>query len=162
SVVSYTLGSEPGGWRPTPPGFVQTPLLPQWPSVTPFTMTDGDQFRPSAPPSLTSAEYTASFAQVKAIGAKDSAVRTAEQTQIALFWVNGPGTATPPGHWNEVAQAVAAGRGNSLAENARLFALLNLALADAAIVSWDAKYTYDFWRPVTAIRAADTDGNPDT
>jgi membrane-associated phospholipid phosphatase len=162
SVVTYTAGTQPGEWQPTPPAFQQQPLLPQWPSVTPFTMTSGALFRPPPPPSLTSPEYAAAVNEVKAVGAKDSATRTPEQTQIALFWINGPGTATPPGHWNEVAQVVAAGRGNTLMENARLFALLDLALADAGIVSWDAKYAYNFWRPVTAIRAADSDGNPAT
>jgi membrane-associated phospholipid phosphatase len=161
-VVPSTIGTEPGEWQPTPPAYQQQPALPQWPQVTPFTMTSGSQFRPPAPPPLTSAEYTASFNEVKALGAKDSAVRTEDQTQIALFWINGPGTATPPGHWNEVAQVVAESQGNSLVENARLFALLNLAVADAGIVSWDAKYAYDLWRPVTAIRAADLDGNADT
>jgi membrane-associated phospholipid phosphatase len=157
----YTPGTDPGDWQPTPPGFLDA-VLPQWPDVTPFTMTSGSQFRAPAPPALTSAEYAAAFDEVKALGAADSAVRTAEQTEIALFWVNGPGTATPAGHWNEVAQTVAEAEGNTLTENARLFALLNLALADAGIVSWDSKYEFDFWRPVTAIRAAEADGNPAT
>jgi membrane-associated phospholipid phosphatase len=161
AVVPYTPGTRPGDWQPTPSAFAPA-ALPQWGEVTPFTMTSGAQFRPAAPPSLTSAEYTPAFAEVKEIGAADSATRTAEQTRIAQFWINGPGTATPAGHWNEVAQVVAEDQGNTLLENARLFALLNLALADAAIVSWDAKYEYNVWRPVTAIRAADADGNPDT
>jgi membrane-associated phospholipid phosphatase len=160
-TVDYTPGSDLGDWQPTPPAFLPA-QLPQWPDVKPFTMTGGSQFRPPAPPALGSPEYAASFDEVRAIGERDSAVRTPEQTAIAQFWINGPGTATPPGHWNEAAQVVAAVRGNTLAENARLFALLNLAQADAAIVSWDCKFEFDFWRPVTAIRAADLDGNSAT
>jgi hypothetical protein len=72
-----------------------------------------------------------------------------------LFWADGPGTETPPGHWNSIAQSIADGRGNTLEENARLFALLNIAMADAAICAWDAKYTFHFWRPVTAIAFAE-------
>ena len=160
--VPYTVGSEPGDWQPTPPAFQQPPLLPQWPAVEPFALHSGAQFQPPPPPDLTSAEYTAAFDQVKELGAVDSPTRTADQTQIALFWINGPGTATPPGHWNVIAQVAAEQAGNTLLENARLFALLNIAEADAGIVSWDAKYAYNFWRPVTAIRAADIDGNPAT
>jgi len=96
------------------------------------------------------------------MGAATNSTRTADQTQIALFWADGAGTETPPGHWNSIAQDVAAAKGNTLEENARLFALLNLAMADAAICAWDAKYSFSFWRPVTAIRHADTDGNPAT
>jgi hypothetical protein len=88
--------------------------------------------------------------------------RTAEQTEIALFWSDGAGTAGLPGHWNSIAEGVAQQRGNSLTENARLFAMLNIAVADAYISSWDARYTYNFWRPITAIREAGTDGNPAT
>lgn len=161
-VVAYQPGTEPGDWRPTPPGFQQSPALPQWPDVTPFAVRAADQFEPNGPPALTSREYTRAFEEVKSLGSATSTTRTADQTQIALFWADGPGTATPPGHWNEIAQDVAEAEGTSLAQNARLFALLNVALADAAVACWDAKYTFDFWRPVTGIRAADTDGNPRT
>ena len=161
ATVTYTPGTAPGDWQPTPPAFA-SPLLPQWPDVRPWTMTDGDQFRPAAPPKLTSGRYARDFEQVRQLGSVDSTVRTADQTATARFWANGPGTSTPPGHWNVVAQIVAGDRRNTLEENARLFALLNITLADAAIVSWDAKYEFDLWRPVTAIRAADTDGNPRT
>ena len=159
--VPYIPQTEPGQWRRTPP-FFRPPELPQWPDLTPFTMTHGAQFRPPGPPALGSAEWAADFNQVKQLGSATSPERTAEQTTIARFWSDFSYTVTPPGHWNEIAQNVAAGRSMSLAESARLFALLNLALADAGIVAWDAKYQYNFWRPVTAIRAADTDGNPDT
>ena len=160
-VVPYTPGSEPGDWRTTPPANAPA-LLPNWPNVTPFAMTSGSQFSPDNIPALTSAKYTAAFNEVKSLGRINSATRTADQTNIALFWANGGGTATPPGHLNVLAAIVSEQRDLSLAENARLFAMLNVALADAAIMSWDAKYDTNFWRPVTGIRAAETDGNPDT
>src|SRR5262249_54776938 len=119
-------------------------------------------FRPGPPPALSSTAYAAAFEEVKSLGRADSTTRTAEQTQIARFWNDGLGTAFAPGYWNRIAQSVAADQGLSLASDARLFALLNVATADAIISCWDAKYAYSFWRPVTAIRAADTDGNPDT
>jgi len=148
-----------GMWRPTPPDF-RPALLPQWPSVTCFCMKSGHQFRPAAPPPVGSAEYWANFAEVKALGGADRHQRSAEQTQIAHFWADDAGTATPPGHWNQVAQAVARARGLTTAENARLFALLNLALADAAIASWDCKYQFHYWRPIEGIRAAPPDADP--
>ena len=154
-------GGGPGTWRPTPPR-LDSPLMPQWATVRPFVLASPRQFRPPGPPGLGSRAWADAYNEVKAIGRADSASRTAEQTQIARIWADGAGTYTPPGHWNLIAAQVAQDEGNSLAANARLFAALNLALADAAIACWDAKYAYRFWRPVTAIRAADTDGNPDT
>src|SRR5207244_2715305 len=85
--------------------------------------------------------------------------RTEDQTEIALFWADGAGTETPPGHWNNIAQTIAGGRSNTLEQNARLFALLNIAMADAAICAWDAKYAFHFWRPVTAINFAEPELN---
>jgi membrane-associated phospholipid phosphatase len=158
ATVPYTPGTAPGDWRPTLPGFLPA-LLPQWPGVTPFALTSGGQFLPPPPPALDSAAYAADFDDVKQLGRRDSVSRTADQTEIALFWADGPGTVTPPGHWNVIAQHEAVRRGLTLAENARLFALLNLAEADASINSWNAKYVYDLWRPVTAIREAAADGN---
>jgi membrane-associated phospholipid phosphatase len=111
---------------------------------------------------LSSETYTADYKEVKALGAAVGSSRTAEQDQIALFWADGAGTETPPGHWNSIAQNVAAARGNTMEQNARLFALLNIAMADAAICAWDTKHFYNFWRPVTAIRNGDTDGNAAT
>jgi membrane-associated phospholipid phosphatase len=141
-----------GFWQPTPPGFAPY-LLPQWGFVAPFAMSRPDAFRPPGPPALDSPRYLNDLEEVRALGGAVGSTRTQEQSLIALFWADGAGTETPPGHWNSIAQHVASARGNSLEENARLFALLNLAMADAAICAWDAKYTYDFWRPVTAIRA---------
>ncbi|NUN95340.1 MAG: vanadium-dependent haloperoxidase, partial [Candidatus Omnitrophica bacterium] len=161
-TVSHTPGSDPGDWRPTPPGFAPA-LLPNWPTVLPWAMLTGDQFRiTDGLPTLDSPEYETDFNEVKSLGRMDSVMRTADQTEIALFWANGAGTETPPGHWNRIAANVSESRGLALLQNARLFALLNIALADAAIVSWDHKYAFNFWRPVTAIREADTDGNPAT
>ena len=161
TTVTYTPGTDPGDWRPTPPA-LQSAALPQWPNVHPWAMTSGSQFRPVAPPALTSVAYATALNEVKTIGSATSTTRTADQTAIAKFWANGGGTATPPGHWNVVAQIVAEDRHNSLEENARLFAMLNIGLADAAIASWDAKYETNFWRPITAIQSADTDDNAAT
>lgn len=160
-TVPYVPGTDPGDWQPTPPAFLPA-LAPQWPDVTPFALTSGAQFRPAAQPALDSAEYAAAFNEVKTLGRTDSTIRTDEQTQIARFWNDGTGTAFAPGYWNKIAQTVAAERGLSLVNDARTFALLNVASADAIISCWDAKYAYSFWRPVTAIRAAGTDGNTDT
>jgi hypothetical protein len=160
-VVPYTPGTNPGDWIPTPPALAPA-LLPNWPNVTPFAMTSASQFTPDNVPALASSLYAAALNEVQAIGSAASSTRTADQTDIALFWANGGGTATPPGHLNILAQIVAAVKGNTLSQNARLFAELNVAMADAAIMAWDAKYDTNCWRPITAIRAADTDGNADT
>src|SRR6059036_2223810 len=147
-------GSGPGAWVPTPPAFLPY-ALPQWGFVVPFAMSSSSQFRPPGPPSLNSQQYAADYEEVKELGAAVGSTRTEDQTEIALFWADGAGTETPPGHWNSIAQIIAAAHGNTLEENARLFALLNIAMADAAICAWDAKYTFDFWRPVTAIAFAE-------
>jgi PAP2 superfamily len=130
--------------------------------VTPFAIPTSDFFRPNGPPALESTKYAADYNEVKALGADDKCTRTPDQTKIALFWADGAGTVTPPGHWNVIAQDVVTTRRNTMRQNARLFALLNVAMADAAICAWDAKYHYNFWRPVTAIRNGGTDGNPAT
>ena len=160
-VVPYAPSGEIGFWEPTPPAFAPA-LLPNWPLVTPWTMARGSQFRSPPPPALNSEEYTDSYNEVKELGRVDSTSRTPDQSEIALFWADNPGTATPPGHWNLIAQDISQQRGLSLQENARLFALQALAVADAAIVSWDNKYAYDHWRPYTGIVKGDLDGNPDT
>ena len=161
ALIDPPVGSGPGAWQPTPPAFAPY-LLPQWGQVIPFTMPSSAHFRPGGPPALVSATWAADYNEVKALGAAVGSSRTAEQSLIALFWADGAGTETPPGHWNTIARSVATARGNTLEQNARLFALLNTALADAAICAWDAKYTYNSWRPVTAIRNGDTDGHPAT
>jgi len=160
-TVDYEPGSGSGVWIPTPPAFLSA-LLPNWPFVTCFAMTNGAQFRPPPPPTLDSQQWADDFNLTKKLGRFDSATRTDEQTEIALFWADGAGTVTPPGHWNVIAQQIARQRDNTLDQNARLFALLNVALADAGIVAWDCKYAYNFWRPITAVANADSDGQPDT
>jgi hypothetical protein len=161
AVVAAPSGSGPGLWQPTPPAFAAY-LLPQWAFVLPFALPASAFMRPPGPPSLASPEWVADYNEVKRLGAAVGSARTPEQSQIALFWSDGPGTETPPGHWNRLAQRVSADHRASLEETARLFALLNLAMADAAICAWDAKYAYNFWRPVTAIRNGEADGNPAT
>ncbi len=156
----YIADPTAGKWQPTAAGGLA--VLPEWGEVAPFALDTGSQFRPVAPPDLTSETYTNDFNQVKALGKIDSTTRTAEQTQIARFWADGLGTYTPSGHWNQIAEEAALSEGNTLIENARLFAALNVSLADAGIAAWDSKYTYEFWRPVTAIQQANTDNNPNT
>jgi len=158
AIVQPPGGSGPGVWIRTPPAFLPY-LLPQWGFVAPFGMSGSSQFRPSGPPALDSQQYAADYEEVKQLGAAVGSTRTEDQTEIALFWADGAGTETPSGHWNSIAQTIAAARGNTLEENARLFALLNIAMADAAICAWDAKYTFDFWRPVTAIAFAEPELN---
>jgi hypothetical protein len=153
---TYVFGSGPGEYQRTPPTF-GNPSIPAWRFVKPFVLKRGDQFRAEGPPSLSSDEWAADFNEVKRLGRLDGAERTAEQTEIALC---GAEPALPT--WNRVARSVSAQRRTGLVENARLFALLNLAMVDATIACWDSKYTYGFWRPVTAIPLADTDGNDAT
>lgn len=160
-VVTYVPGTGPDDWQPTPPAFAPA-ALPQWATVEPFGISSPDQFRADPPPSLDSPAFTEAFNQMKEIGASNSATRTAEQTEIARFWAGPSGTVQPPGHWNSIARGVADAQGNSLAQNARMLALLNIGMADALIAAWDTKFEYNFVRPVTAIRNADNDGNPDT
>jgi membrane-associated phospholipid phosphatase len=161
AIVAHEPDTTPGTWRPTP-GSYYGAALPQWPAVVPFALIDGTQFRPEGPPELDSAQYAAEYNQVKDLGSKTSTTRTADQTEIAFFWADGPGTYTPPGHWNQIAGEAAIQSNHSLIENARLFALLNLSLADSGIAAWDAKYTYNSWRPITAIQQGEFDGNSAT
>ena len=156
--VPYTPGTEPGDWQRTPPEFLPA-LAPGWGYVIPFALRTGSQFRPapSAYFNLTSGAYSRDYDEVKSIGQAGSTTRTDEQSEIARFWYE----SSPPG-WNHIVRNVVAVQGLDLWSNARLFGLVNLALADGYISSFEAKYTYNFWRPVTAIRAGDTDGNPRT
>jgi hypothetical protein len=160
-VVTYTIGSNPGDWQPTPPAYSTIPATPWWPGVTPFALESGSQFRPGPPPALTSADYTAAYNQVKSLGNIHSTTRTPEQTEIARFWAD-PASNSGVAIWSQITETVSKARDLTLADNARLYAQVSVANADAFIASFDVKYTYNFWRPVTAIRAADTDGNPNT
>ena len=157
--AAYNPSTEVGKWQPDLPNY-DGALLPQWGKVTTFGLTSGSQFRPTGVPDLTSAAYTAAFNETKDYGSRDNSLRTADNTQSALFWADGSGTYTPAGHWNDIAATAASLAGKSILDNARVFAQLNVALADAGIAAWDAKYTYNTWRPITAIRQADKDGNP--
>lgn len=160
-LANYTSGSDPGDWNRTLPDFLPA-LLPQWPHVDPFVIESVVEFRPDQPPPMDSAAYAVAVDEVMTLGGLGSTGRTDDQTEIAVFWADGGGSYTPPGHWNEIAASVVSGRSQPLLESARLFALLNLALADAGISAWDTKYAYSFWRPVDAIRMADSDGNLQT
>ena len=152
----FVAGTQPGNYQITPPNF-PAPVLRQWPDVTPFVITRADRFRPFPPSPLTSLQYTAAFNEVKSLGLIGSTTRTAEQTTIGRFWGG-----TIQNFWNEIAQTAALSHHLDLQQTARLFAVLNFALADTAIAFYDAKYFYSFWRPVTAVRSAEDDGNPDT
>jgi membrane-associated phospholipid phosphatase len=150
----FVAGTQPGDYRPTPPNF-PAPAFTNWGSITPFVLKTGSQFRPEPPPSLTSAAYANAINEVKSLGQNSSTTRTAEQTVIAKFWA-------PPiwNTWNGVAEQAAQAHHTNLERTAHLFAVLDLSLADSAIAMYDAKYVYQLWRPVTAIRLADSAGNP--
>jgi len=150
------IGSQPGEWRPTPPAFVVDPTA--WiTNVLPFLVPSVDMLRSDGPNPLTSAAYAEDFNEVKQVGSLTSTTRTPDQTDAALFWqTNGPGL------WNGVMNTLAVHRELSSAESARLFATANLAMADGVIGCWNDKYYWSFWRPVTAIHEAASDGNPAT
>ncbi len=158
---NYPQGTEPGEYRFTPGFELLGVFLPEWGNVTPFVLKNSAQFNPGPPYAVTSAQYTADFNEVKRLGSDGLSApsdRTEDQTQIARFWVE-----SSPLAWNRLARGVALDRDVGLWESARLFGLLNLAMADGYIGSWFTKFqTYNYWRPVTAIRLAATDGNPAT
>jgi membrane-associated phospholipid phosphatase len=155
--IPYVFGNAPGDYQSTPPNFPKQPQFTHWSRVTPFALESANQFRPGSPPALTSDRYSDAFDQVKSLGIADSTAATADEALTGRFW-NG----AIQNYWNEITQTASLAHNLTTAENARLFALLNLSFADGVIAFYDAKYTYNFWRPVTAIRAAATDGNPDT
>ena len=151
----FVPGNQPGDYRPTPPNF-PAPVFTEWGEVTPFVLRDPDQFRPAPPPPVTSAAYARALNEVKSLGQDSSTTRTADQTAAAKFWASAPIWNT----WNQVAQNLAITRHASLERAVTAFASLDLALADATIGRYDAKYHYLVWRPVTAIRLGDSTGNP--
>src|SRR5947208_2191321 len=146
----------PGIWRPTPPNFAHDPA-PWVGNVRPFIVPSAEMLRTDGPNALTSGAYTEDFNEVKELGSLTSATRTADQTDAAIFW-NDQAMAL----WNRIFRTLAASQNLDIVENARLFAMENLAAADALIGCWNDKYYWQFWRPITAIREADTDGNPAT
>lgn len=148
-------GLAPGQWRPTPPAF-QSMATPQLATMMPYAIASPSQFRPAGPPALNSAQYAADFNETKTLGSATSSSRTAEQALIANYWAGNSSIS-----WNRVASSVAIAHHTTLSENARLFALMNLALGDATVAGWDSKLHFMSWRPVTAIPLADS-LNPDT
>jgi hypothetical protein len=138
----------PGFWVPTPPGFVYPPLEPLAGTWRTWNLRDGSQYRPDPPPAYGSARFIAEMNEVYAV----SQTLTDEQRRIADYWADGPGTVTPPGHWNQIALGLVEEADWSTLSSSRLFAVLNTAQTDAFIASWDAKYAYWSLRPVTAIR----------
>jgi hypothetical protein len=155
-AIPYAFGNAPGDYQSTPPNFPKQPQFTHWSRVTPFALGRANQFRPEPPPALTSDKYADAFNQVQSLGIADSTTAGADEALTGRFW-NG----AIQNYWNEIAQTASVAHNLTTAQNARLFALLNLSFADSVIAFYDAKYTYNFWRPVTAIRAGDT-GNPDT
>jgi hypothetical protein len=153
----YTFGNGAGDYQSTPPNFPPQPQFTQWPSVMPFALERANQFRPGPPPALTSGTYSDALNEVKTFGVVNGTASSADQALTGRFW-NG----AIQNYWNEIAQTAALAHELNIAQSARLFALLNLTIADSVIAFYDAKYTYNFWRPVTAIRSADSDGNPET
>jgi membrane-associated phospholipid phosphatase len=153
----YVFGTMPGAYQSTPPNFPPQPQFTHWSHVRPFALERADQFRPRLPPALTSDAYSSAVNEVKSQGTAAGSTATEDQALTGRFW-NG----AIQNYWNEIAQTASLLSSLTTAQNARLFALLNLAVADGVIAFYDAKYAYNFWRPVTAIRAADTDGNPKT
>jgi PAP2 superfamily len=153
---NYPQGTAPGEYKFTPP--FNFAASTNWGRVTPFVLRHAAQFRPGPPYAVTSRRYADDLNEIKRLGGDGVTTpseRTLEQTEIALFWVE-----SSPIQWNRIARTVSAAKGLTMWENARLFGLLNLALADGYIGSLETKYHYNYWRPITAIREADTDGNP--
>lgn len=151
-IGSATLGF----WRPTPSANASG-AGPQFATMTPWVLARPSQFRPPPPPALASAEYAADYNETRMWGGATGSLRQADDSDVAVFW-SGNGTL----YWTRIATQLAMGRHRTLVENAHLFAVLHIAMADASIAAWDAKYRYVFWRPVTAIRSLDEDGNDST
>ena len=155
-VVPYTPGSDPGDWQPTPPAFAPA-LLPGWGQVTTFGILNGAQFRSAPPPLLGSARYARDFNEVKLVGDVNSSARPQDRTNVARFYIIAAVQV-----YNPAARQVSIAQEKTLSQNAHDFALLAMAVCDGLISSMETKYYYNRWRPVTAIRAADTDGNTNT
>jgi hypothetical protein len=150
---TYRPITTPGVWVPTTP-----PLFAQYARAKPWVLKSADQFRPGPPPQLSTAVYARDYNETKSMGGSKSTARTPEQTEAVKFWTQ---TNLGPS-WQAAARQLSAAKGLSLADNARLFALLNMGTANTFISDWDAKFTYNFWRPVTAIRNGDMDGSEAT
>jgi hypothetical protein len=168
--VDYIPGSGPGEWRQDPISQIPLALGARWGQVTPFVLRSASQFRLPPPPRLTSSRYTRAFDEVTRLGGDGITTpteRTAEQTIAGIFWgYDGtPNLSAPPRLYNQITVLIANQRGtgtSNVVDLARLLALVHTAMADAGIACWESKYVYRFWRPVGAVREADTDGNPNT
>jgi len=154
AVVPYTPGTAPGDWQPTPPAHAPA-LLPGWGAVTTFGIVKGSQFRVPPPPALHTRKYARDYNEVKEIGHASSSERPQDRADVARFYA----AVLPVELFNSAARQVSAAQGMTLSENARLFALLAMAVCDGLISSMEAKYHYECWRPVTAIRSGAMDGN---
>jgi hypothetical protein len=151
-MTTYEAGTRPGAYRPTPPDFTPA-FFPHWGTMTPFALKTADQFRPVPPPPVDSEAARSDMTVVRRIGGSSDSARTAEQSEIAKFWYEG----SPQG-WNRIARELVTARELDEWSAARLLALLNVAMADGFIGGFEAKYHYNYWRPVTAIRET-TDAN---
>jgi hypothetical protein len=152
----FTAGSQPGDYRPTPPNFAP-PVFTHWGDVTPFVLRRGAQFRPAPPPGLTSDVSARALNEVKSLGQDTSTTRTADETVIGKFWAPAIWNT-----WNLIAENAVLAHHADLEQAAAMFAALDLTFADSTIAFYDAKYHFQVWRPITAVRLADSDGNPDT
>jgi len=155
--ASYSQPQAPGVWQPSGDGYNTGVVATTWPSLTPFALRSTSQFRAPPPPALSSRTYAANFNEVKSLGATHSTTRSADQTAAALFWYENGQI-----HFNGLARDLASSRGLTISQTARLFALLNVAMADGSMTVFDTKYAYNFWRPIAAIRGAAVDGNAAT
>lgn len=164
--VDWVCSTDPGHWRPDPISGSTLVLGAHWADVKPFVMTSAAQFRCTTPPALTSQDYADAIAEVKSVGGDGvttSTKRTLNQDIEGIFWAydGGPTLCAPPRLFNQVTQLIATQKGTGMVETARLFALVNVAMADAGIASWESKFHHDFWRPITAIReAGDSTADP--
>lgn len=159
-IAEYTYTDEIGYFQPDPLNPDVPAWGPAWGEVDTFAISSSDDFVPEATPALTSEAYAASYNEVLELGSVDSETRTADQTEAGIFWAyDREGLGTPIALFSEILQTIAVQEGNTLQENAALFAQASVAMADAGITAWDTKFTEEFWRPVTAIHEGDADGN---
>ena len=163
--IEFMTSNDPGKWRQDPISLIPLALGARWHEVTPFVMQSASQFRTPPPPAMDSAEYAAAFDEVKRLGGDGITTpteRTPEQTEIGIYWAydGTPSLCAPPRLYNQIALQIAEQMGSNAVELARLLALVNTALADAGIASWESKYYYQFWRPITGIRESDVGTGP--
>src|SRR5215203_5316919 len=154
AVAPFTPWTGVGSWQPTPPVFAPVPLTPWMATMRPFMIDSPSQFRAEGPPALESEQWAIDYNETKNYGALNNSLRTPEQTEIGLFYTEHTGA-----QYNRIFRQFAQAQNLNVADNARLFAMIYLAGADSLIAGWDSKFYFHFWRPVTAIRNGETDGN---